>query len=76
MEQLLRCRDVGGRALREGFSKTASLCVVVMWFLVYKAIYEQELISKSENINDLIRSYSRLKNEYLILEPCLIIAAQ
>lgn len=44
MEQLLRCSDVGGGALREGFSKTAGLRVALMWLLVYKAIYEQELI--------------------------------
>lgn len=46
MKQLLRCSDgwgVGG-GLREGFSKTASLRVVLMWLLIYKAIYEQELI--------------------------------
>lgn len=34
----------GGGGVREGFSKTTSLRVVLMWLLIYKAIYEQELI--------------------------------
>lgn len=80
----------GGVSLREGFSKTTGLRVVLMWLLVYKAIYEQQLIlslrveeiqlqllqEKLENINDLIRSCSRLTTEHLTRHPCLIAAAQ